>query len=171
MDVRLGVTLVWALASAAMAGAPEPVKPVEVARYAGRWFEIARYPNLFERGADCSAPTAEFGGESAAALTVVQTCHKGSPDGPVRTYRASGRVIDPPVNARLRLTYFLVIRRDYWVLDHADDYRWAILGDPAGRYLWVLARTPLLVGGSREEAMQRVKALGYDPARLEFPAQ
>ena len=73
----------------------EPARPVDPARYSGRWFEIARFPNLFERGPDCSAPTADFDTSADGGLKVVQVCRKGSPSGAPRTYRATGRILAP----------------------------------------------------------------------------
>jgi apolipoprotein D and lipocalin family protein len=102
---------------------------------------------------------------------VVQTCHEDSPKGPEKVYRAAAKILDPGINAKFRLTFYLVVSRDYWVLDHAQDYRWAIVGDPTGRYIWLFSRQPTLPREVRDSLLARVRALGYDPSKLEFPLQ
>jgi len=158
-------------AGASRAAAPEPTKPVDLTRYFGRWYEIARTPNDFERGAGCEAPTADYGADRKGGIRVVQTCHRGSPTGAETVYRAIGHIVDPGVNARLKLTFFLVISKEYWILDYAPDYQWAIVGDPTGRFVWLLSRAPDLAAGVRADMLQRARTLGYDIAQLEFPPQ
>jgi apolipoprotein D and lipocalin family protein len=163
--------LALAVAGAASASPPPPSKPVDLGRYFGRWYEIARVPNRFENGAECEAPTADYKQNPDGQITVVQTCHKGSASGAEVIYRAAGHILDPGVNARLKLTFFFLMSREYWVLDYARDYQWAIVGDPTGRFLWLLSKEPTVPETTRADMLQRARALGYDIARLEFPAQ
>jgi apolipoprotein D and lipocalin family protein len=158
------------VASPALAFAPPapPTKPVELSKFAGRWFEIARVPNQFEKGDDCDAPTADYS-EGAKGVSVVQTCHRGSPTGPEKVYRPSLQILDTASNNRFRLTYFVIFKKDYWVLDHAADYSWAVVGDPTGKFVWGFARTP--GEAVKSEITSHIKALGYDVGRLEFPKQ
>ena len=152
----------------AAAGAPAPKKPIDVMRYAGRWHEIARFPNKAE--ATCEAPTADYilTGEK---LSLVQTCRDGSPTGPEKVYRASARILDPGSNTKLKLTYFAIITREYWVLDRADDYSWALVGEPSGKFLWLMARASNVSADQRKVMTRAAAALGYDIAQLEFPRQ
>jgi len=156
---------------ASLAGAPEPTKPVDLSRYFGRWYEIARTPNQFEHGADCEAPTADYGANGKGEIHVVQTCHRGSPTGAETIYRATGHILDPGMNARLKLTYYFVISKEYRVLDFAGDYQWAIVGDSTGKFVWLLSRAPDLAAATRSAMLQRARSLGFDIARLEFPPQ
>ncbi len=161
---------VWSLvASMAQAGAPPPTKPVDLQKYAGRWYEIARVPNHFERGRECDGPTADYNQDAKGAVTVVQTCHQNSPTGPEKVYHATARIIDPGVNAKLKLTFYVFLSKEYWVLDHAQDYKWAIVGDPTGKFLWLFSRQSTLPAGLKDALLARAKALGYDISRLEFP--
>ena len=150
---------------------PAPTKPVELQRYIGRWYEVARVPNHFERGKDCEAPTADYQEDAKGAITVVQTCHVNSPTGPERVYHATAKILDPGVNAKFKLTYFIFLSKDYWVLDHAPDYKWAIIGDPTGKFLWLFARQPNLPPEERDAILARARSFGYDTNRLEFPIQ
>jgi apolipoprotein D and lipocalin family protein len=171
VPTALAASIICSPASLVQAAAPAPTKPVELQRYVGRWYEIARVPNRFERGSDCDAPTADYQQDAKGAVTVVQTCHKASPAGPQKVYHASAQILDPGVNAKFKLTFFLVLSKEYWVLDHAQDYKWAIVGDPTGKYLWLFSRQPALPAGLKDALLDRAKALGYDIGRLEFPAQ
>ena len=157
------------MAQVTQAAAPAPTKPVDLQRYAGRWYEIARTPNRFERGKACDAPTADYQQDAKGDVTVVQTCHENSANGPEKVYHATARIMDPGVNAKLKLTFYVVLSKEYWVLDHAQDYKWAIVGDPTGKFLWLFSRQAALPPALKDTLLTRAKALGYDVSRLEFP--
>ncbi len=146
---------------------PPPSKPVDIARFLGRWYEIARVPNQFERGDGCAAPTADYA-QTDKGISLVQTCHRGSPTGSEKIYRPAAQILDA-ANTRFRLTYFALFDKDYWVLDHAPDYAWAIIGDPTGKFVWGFSRAP--GGAVKDELVSHIKGLGYDIGRLEFPKQ
>lgn len=151
-----------ALAGApAMAAAPAPSKRVDVSSYTGRWYEIARIPNKLQR--DCRAPTVDYTYERNR-VRAVQRCEAAN--GREKVYRSSGRILDPGVNARTRLTFAGFWSQEYWVIDHADD--WALVGDPSGRFLWLMSRRPTLPESTQAAAVGRIRALGYDAGRLEF---
>ena len=156
---------------AAQAAAPAPTKPVDLQRYAGRWYEIARVPNHFERGANCEGSTADYAQDAKGAVTVVQTCHENAPNGPEKVYHATARIMDPGVNAKLKLTFYVVLSKEYWVLDHGQDYKWAIVGDPTGKFLWFFSRQPAVPPALKDTLLARARSLGYDTGRLEFPVQ
>jgi apolipoprotein D and lipocalin family protein len=155
----------------AQAAAPAPAKPVELKKYVGRWYEVARVPNQFEKGTNCEAPNADYEQDAKGAVTVVQTCHQKAPNGPEKTYKASAQILDPGVNAKFKLIFYVVVARDYWVLDHAQDYSWAIVGDPTGKYLWLFSRQPAVSPVVRSVMLARARTLGYDTAKLEFPQE
>lgn len=149
-------------ATVALASAPAPAKSVDMSSYAGRWYEIARIPNRLQRG--CVAATVDYAIRNDR-LHAVQRC-AATGDRGARVYRSSGRILDPGVNARTRLTFAGFWSQEYWVIDHAPD--WALVGDPSGRYLWLMSRRPALPQPSLDMAIARVRTLGYDAGRLEF---
>jgi apolipoprotein D and lipocalin family protein len=149
---------------AALAGAPQPAKPVDITRYAGRWFEMARLHNRIEEA--CISATADYI-DTGDQVQAIETC-RHAPPSPDKVYRASVKVMDPGENAKLRLTFFPFVYKDYWVLDHASDYSWAILGEPTGKYLWIFTRTPEPPPAERSLVLARAKALGYDISKLIF---
>lgn len=159
-----------ALATPAAAGAPQPVKPVAPTLFSGRWYEIARTPNMMQK--DCQGATSEFSGWANGAFRVVQTCHAGAPAGTAKTFNAKARIIPATNNAKMKMMFFGgMISQEYWILDHADDNGWAIMGTPGGKYVWLMSRRPILDPATKAAALQHVRALGYDLARLAFPQQ
>ncbi|KVT74810.1 lipocalin [Burkholderia territorii] len=144
---------------------PQPAKAVDLDRYVGRWYEFARYENRFERG--CDGVTAEYAKREDGLIGVRNTCREGSPDGRARTSDGRAKIVADSGNAKLKVSFFgPFFFGDYWVLDHADDYSWSIVGEPSGRFLWILTRD---AKPSAEQAMalvERVRALGYDTTML-----
>ena len=165
-------------ACASMSGdapkAPQPLKPVDLARfYTGTWREIGRRPLSLTDG--CVAGATEYKRVSDTMIDVRDTCQKDTPLGATKAIGGPGTILDPGTNAKLHVSYrffgFIPIGRDYWVLDHADDYRWFISADPAFENLWIYTRDPHVGPAERQHLTDRAKALGYDTSKLEFPAQ
>lgn len=142
---------------------PQPAKAVDLSRYAGLWYEIGRYENGFERG--CEAVTAEYALREDGTVGVLNTCRQGGVDGPVKTAGARARVVADSGDAKLKVSFFGPFYvGDYWVLDHADDYSWSIVGEPSGRYLWLMSRTANPSDAVKATIMTRAAAIGYDLA-------
>lgn len=140
---------------------PEPTKLVEVKRYLGKWYEIGRYENRFEEG--CEAVTAEYGLLDDGKVSVLNSCHQGAVDGPLETADGKAKIVEGSGNAKLKVSFFGPFYvGNYWVLDHAKDYSWSIVGEPSGKYLWILARSPKQTAQQKEALWARAKALGYD---------
>lgn len=146
---------------------PQPRRPVDLQRYLGRWYEIARYEQSFEKG--CEGVTADYSLQDDGSINVVNRCRK--PGG--KTIEAHGRakVVDKRTNAKLKVSFFGPFYGDYWVLDHADDYGWSIVGEPSGRYLWLLARQSTPPEGEIAALVQRARSMGYDTSMLIRTAQ
>lgn len=153
--------------------APQTASPVDLERYAGHWFEIARYPNLFERG--CAGVTADYSLNDDGTVDVVNTCRKGSLTGKVKQAKGSARVVEQSGNARLKVKFapdwVPFAEGDYWILYLEQDYSAALVGDPSGKYLWVLSRTPVLDATVYGRIKAKADALGYESGRLELTLQ
>lgn len=140
---------------------PQPAKAVDLGRYVGLWYEIGRYENGFER--DCEGVTAEYTLRPDGLVGVRNTCRQGSVSGAEKVSEGKARVVENSEGAKLKVSFFGPFYfGDYWVLDRADDYSWAIVGEPSGRYLWLLNRTARPSQAERERIMTRVQQLGYD---------
>lgn len=143
---------------------PQPAKPVDLKRYVGLWYELARYENRFER--NCEAVTAEYRTRPDGMIEVVNSCHKGAVSGPLKVAKGRAKVVAESQDAKLKVSFFGPFFGDYWVLDHADDYSWSIVGEPSGRYLWILTRQAKPDTATRDILQAQVKALGYDTALI-----
>lgn len=141
---------------------PEPKKRVDLQLYLGRWFEIARYEQSFQKG--CEGVTADYALRTDGSIDVVNRCRK--PDGKLSEARGRAKIVDSASNAKLKVSFFGPFYGDYWVLDHDDDYRWAIVGEPSGRYLWILNREPVPPQAEVDILVNRARALGYDTSML-----
>lgn len=143
------------------AAVPQPAKPVDLNRYAGLWYEIGRYENGFERG--CEGVTAQYTVRDDGLVGVLNTCRQGAVDGPEKISEGKAKIVEGSENAKLKVSFFGPFYvGDYWVLDRADDYSWSIVGEPSGRYLWLLSRTAQPSTQTRETILNRTRALGYD---------
>ncbi|NDR58810.1 lipocalin family protein [Aliiruegeria sabulilitoris] len=141
-----------------------PVKDLDLDRYLGRWYEIARFPNRFEKG--CEGVTADYGLRPDGAISVLNTCRMGAPDGEVKTADGRAKVVGP---GRLSVTFVPWLpfaRGDYWVLYVDEGYNLAVVGAPRGTTGWILARTPSISATARSEAEDVLRKNGYDVSRL-----
>jgi apolipoprotein D and lipocalin family protein len=143
--------------------APKTADFVDLGRYAGLWYEIARYPNRFQRACVADA-TANYTLLSNGRLTVVHTCRKSY--GAVERASGTARVVDRKTNARLKVTFYWPLSVDYWILDVGHEYEYAVVGEPGRDYLWILSRTPHLDEAVYQRIIKRLEARGLDTARL-----
>ncbi|MEM8791838.1 MAG: lipocalin family protein [Pseudomonadota bacterium] len=144
---------------------------VDLARYQGLWYEIARYPNRFEEG--CVGVTAEYSLNEDGSIRVENTCREGALDGPVDV--AEGRATAAsPENDKLEVGFvwwlpFAV--GDYWILSVTEDYSVAVIGAPSGEYGWILAREPELTDEQLQAAYAVFQKNGYDTTQLYLTPQ
>ena len=143
----------------------EVVDSVDVERYMGTWYEIARYPNWFE-DEDCIATTATYTLLDSGRVQVVNRCREGAVDGPEQSIVGSARIADTETNAKLKVSFFGPFEGDYWIIDLDEDYQWAVVGEPSRRFLWVLSRTPTMDDALYEDITSRLPEKEYDPADL-----
>lgn len=146
---------------------PEPAKQVDLARYAGRWYELARYEQGFQK--DCDGVTADYTLRGDGRIDVLNRCRK--PDGKISDAKGKAKIVDTQTNAKLKVSFFGPFYGDYWVLDRADDYSWAIVGEPSGRYLWILSREAAPPPERLARLIARAGAMGYDTDYLRMTSQ
>lgn len=144
------------------AEAPPVVPQVDLVRYTGIWYEVAKYPNRFQKG--CLCTTASYTLRADGKVAVVNRCRTA--EGRVREARGWAKVVDPTTRAKLKVTFFWPFFGDYWILDLDEAYSRVLVGTPDRRYLWILSRTPRMDDSVYAALTARAAALGYDPGRL-----
>lgn len=171
MRFALPLALVASLACLALpVRAETPVASVPVldlARYGGKWYEIASFPMFFQRNC-VGDTTAEYALTPEREVSVTNRCRTGSG---FDEARGKAWAVADSNNARLKVSFFWPFRSDYWVLGLDADYRWAVVGNPNRKYLWVLSRTPQLPKQLLDDALRAAAAQGYDLTQLRYTAQ
>ncbi len=143
------------------------VAAVDLQRYVGKWFEIASFPMFFQR--NCIADTtAEYGLTPDGKVSVLNRCR--TKDGFDKA-QGTATAVEGGNNARLKVSFFWPFRSDYWVIGLDQDYRWAVVGNPNRKYLWVLSRTPQLPKELLAAALKSASDQGFDLNQLRYTAQ
>lgn len=161
--------LTLGLSSSALAAdaAPQTVRHVEIARYLGQWYEVARLPNRFER--DCERNATATYSMDGSTLRVVNRCLKA--DGKPQIARGHAKIVDRSTNAKLKVTFFWPFYGNYWILGLSPDYDWAVVGGPDRKYLWILSRATALTPQQKEDVRKVVEQSGYDWSKLIWTPQ
>ncbi len=120
----------------------DTVQNVDLSRYLGKWYEIARLPQFFER--NCVGVTAEYSLKPDGKIEVKNSCRNKTCDSPISQAIAMGRVAEPGNDSKLKISFFLGIEGDYWILDLEQNYQYAVVGTPNRKTFWILSRTPTL---------------------------
>jgi apolipoprotein D and lipocalin family protein len=159
-------------------GAEEPAPPstvasVDLSRYVGKWYEIARIPNRFQT--DCVGNVmATYKIREDGRIDVLNECEQK--DGTIKKAEGIAKVVDPSTNAKLKVSFvsFFGYRPfwgDYWILGLGPDYEYAVVGSPDRKYGWILARDPHPDLRIVEEARSVLRERGFDPDRFEQSRQ
>jgi len=145
---------------------PATVGQVDLSRYAGTWFEIARFPNSFQDGSRrCVDVTATYTPRPDGNLGVVNRCRDAANGGVERVAEGFARSASPGSD-RLRVTFFWPFFGDYWVIGLDPEYRWAVVAAPSREYLWILSRTPTMSAGAYTVAREIARREGFEVRRL-----
>ena len=159
------------VAAPASALAPlQPIANLDLPGYMGRWYELARYPNRFQK--QCAgAATADYTLLPAGTVKVVNRCPLS--DGTVDEAVGEARRVGPEGSATLQvrfapawLSFLPQVWGDYWVLELDAAYRLAVVGEPRREFLWILSREPSLPAPQWAALNARLQALGFEPERL-----
>lgn len=148
-------------------GKVEAVKELDLARYAGKWYEIASVTGYFQKGCECT--TAEYQFIPADEyIRVINRCFRNG-----KWSQIEGKAFRNPArhDGKLKVQFFWPFRADYWVIDLAPDYSWAVVSGPELRYLWILSRAPQMDDNTFQSILSRLKTIGFDPSRLSHTRQ
>ena len=140
------------------------VPEVDLKRYQGKWFEIARLPNRFEKSCERNV-TATYTLRSDGGITVLNSCQKA--DGKTKSIEGRAKLADKRgPNSKLKVTFFWPFYGDYWILELDRDYRWALVGAPDKKYLWILSRTPKLDEGTYQQLLESARGQGFAVSKV-----
>ena len=143
------------------------VKKLDIPRFMGKWYEIARYEHTFEKG--MTHVTAEY---SLKPDGKIQVINKGIKNGKAKEIVGKAKQPNPiEYPGRLKVSFFLWFYSDYYVLELDNDYQYAIIGSSSDKYLWILSRTPELPKETLDKLLANIKQRGYDLSRLIFVEQ
>ena len=139
------------------------VSAVDLNLYKGKWYEIARLPQIFEK--DCACVTAEYALNEDNNIDVKNTC-LDTTNQKIKVSEGEAFVLEGSQNAKLKVQFFWPFKGDYYIMDLDDDYRYALIGSPSREYLWILSRTPSLPQSTIDQLTQKAIAEGYDTSSL-----
>ena len=148
-------------------GGMKPLKTVnfvDLDRYTGQWYEIARYEHRFQKG--CVGSKATYTVRDDGKITVLNECYDESFSGKLRSVKGKAWVVDKETNARLKVSFFWPFAGDYWIIDLGQNYEYAIVGHPSRKYLWVLSRSPEMDEDVYQSILSRLQKQEYDTAKL-----
>lgn len=146
------------------------VSSVDLQRYSGRWYEIAKYPNWFQKG--CAGDTmADYTIQTDGTVQVINRCLRT--DGRSREVRGVAKVVPNTGNARLKVRFgWSPVAGDYWIIGLDDkNYSWALVGHPSRKFLWILAREPQLPAVTYQEIIALAEKKGFQPERIVLSPQ
>ena len=174
MKTILAATFViFSIAVFPQSNPPKTVDKVDLEKYAGLWYEIARIPNSFQ--SQCvKGTTAKYTLNEDGEISVVNSCI--NKDGEVEDADGVARVVDKNSNAKLEVSFvsFLGWRPfwgDYWIIGLDENYKWAIVGTPSRKYGWILSRTKKLEPQVLDKIWEIIKEQGYNPSDFKMSPQ
>ena len=164
--------------AACLAQAGEPlgtVPALDVPRYMGTWYEIAKLPNWFQR--NCVGSTrAQYSLQPDGRVQVANSCRlaSGEFEDAIGTARQVGAANSPKLKVRFApawLSFLPAVWGDYWVVELDDNYQWAAVSEPGRQYLWILSRTPRMDPAIYADVLVRLTRKGLDVQKLEATRQ
>ncbi len=164
----LGLSIILTV-SIAKAQELETVKSVDLSKYMGKWYEIAAYPQSFQK--NCYGTTAEYIMTNHDYVTVINRCKKGSMQGKEKTVKGKATVVEGTNNSKLKVKFFFLFSGNYWIIDLANDYSYAVVSEPKRKSLWILSRTPKMNQETYSRVISRIKSKGFDLDKLKLTVQ
>jgi len=169
-----GILIMLSLLSSNLLFAGHPpldtVSYVDLEQYVGKWYEIARLPQKFQKG--CTATTADYSFRKDGDIKVLNSCRLNHPNGKLKQATGRAWVKDKHTNAKLKVQFFLskfkipFLAGKYWILELGDDYEYVMIGDPSRKYFWILARNNTIEENLYQDLLLRAEDLGFDLTNL-----
>lgn len=142
---------------------------VDLNKYSEKWYEIATYPQRFQKGCNCT--TAEYTMTDKGYVIVENRCNKDSINGKVSYIKGKAFVEKDSGNSKFKVQFFWPFKGKYWIIDLADDYSYAVVSHPNRKYLWILSRTPQMSEKTYEAILSRLTNNKFDITKLQLTKQ
>ena len=140
------------------------VDNLEIEKYLGKWYEIARFPHSFEK--NLVGVTATYSLRKDGKIRVVNQGYKGTLEGKLSRAEGKAKITDPGDPSRLKVSFFLFFYGDYFVMELDEDYSWAMIGSSSPNYFWILSRTPQMEEEVYHKLLDNARGRGYDLDKL-----
>ena len=145
----------------------DTVKRIDLKKYLGTWYEIARYEHSFEK--DCKNVTATYSLKENNEIKVINKCTNSINN---KTKEAIGSAYSTDeTNTKLKVSFFWPFYGDYWILDIDNDYTYALIGEPSRKYFWILSREKQLSSNLKKEILNKLPNYGYETKSLIWTIQ
>ena len=138
------------------------IKELDLQRYLGTWYEIARFDHRFERG--LQGVTATYSLREDGKIKVLNQGFKNGLNGELSVAEGKAKLTDEP--GKLKVSFFWIFYADYFVMELDENYQWALIGSKSDKYLWILSRTPKLEDNVKNLILQKAEKRGYDTSKL-----
>ena len=136
------------------------VPSVDLNRYSGTWYELASYPQFFERG--CSNVKATYTPKDGYIEVFNESIKKNKPN----SIKGKAFVVGNSGNSKLKVQFFWPFKGNYWIIDLAPDYSWAVVSDPKRKTLWILSRSPKMEESLYTSLVTKLVNRGYDKEKI-----
>lgn len=143
------------------------VKQVDIQKYLGTWYEIARFEHFFEKG--CKNVTATYQFNEDGTIRVLNRCTLIK-DNKLKEAQGIAYAVDS-TNSKLKVSFFRPFYGDYYIIDLAEDYSYAVVGSPNRELLWILSRTKNIQENTKEDILKMLPSLGFNPDRFIWTIQ
>jgi lipocalin len=141
------------------------VKSLDLNRYLGTWYEIARFPHSFEK--NLVGVTATYSLREDGKIKVLNQGYKNTLDGELSKAEGKAKIPDPLKPANLKVSFFWIFYAEYNVLELDENYQYAMIGSSSAKYFWILSRTPQMDDTTYEMLLEKAQKRGYDLSKLE----
>jgi apolipoprotein D and lipocalin family protein len=144
---------------------PVTVSNVDIGRYLGKWYEIARFPHRFEK--DLVGVTANYVKRGDGKIDVINAGYDKTLEGEYKQARGKAKIPDKNDASKLKVSFFLFFYADYYILElDTVNYQYSLVGSKSDKYLWILSRTPMMTDGNYTMLVEKAKDRGYDVSKL-----
>lgn len=142
----------------------QTVEKVDIVRYMGKWYEIARLPAWFQKG--CTGSTATYSLQPDSKVKVVNRCFKDRLNGEIKEAIGVAVVEDTTSNSKLKVSFFRPFWGEYWIIILDENYQYAVVGHPSRDYLWILNRESKMNIKIYEKLIAELESVGYETNKL-----